>query len=452
MGYDERYEKIKTAFLQKRFYFGLYVFLPVFFTAFAVAAPLIFFMNFQSFLNRNFIHASELAIAYQTAEQWTFIIAVVAFSAGLIVAYGLVRPARKLLTEEKYRDVDEFSSLGKEFTQIAASLKKYTMLLENTTGGIIAVNKDGLVTMANPYACNILGCRMHEIIGRKIESIFNISRNLKTALRGESVASELNAAINNKTRTIGYTLSPIKGRDAIDGVVLNFIDITMIKEMHSEMRKTERLANIGSLAMEVAHEVRNPLASITGLVQLIGEDVKNDKQKKLYIDAILKETDRLNRVVDTIFEKKTGFFAGESLKDILQRIVLLCGHAVKDKTANVTEEFDESTADIKVHDDNLFHALYNIMLNAFEAVKEHGTIIVKAKKTETGTTIEISSDSEISPEIPIENIFAPDVTTKGMGHGMGLKIARDAIKNIGGDISVESAEGRTKFIIHLIET
>lgn len=132
----------------------------------------------------------------------------------------------------------------------------------------------------------------------------NITRDLQTVLKGKTAASELNITINGEGRTIGYTLSPIKGRYGIDGAVLNFMDTTKIKEMHREMQKTEKLANIGTLAMEVAHEIRNPLASIKGLVQLIGEDINDNEQKKLYINTILKETDRLNRVVDTLFEKR----------------------------------------------------------------------------------------------------------------------------------------------------
>ena len=70
------------------------------------------------------------------------------------------------------------------------------------------------------------------------------------------------------------------------------------------MQKTEKMASIGTLAMAVAHEIRNPLASIKGLVHLIGEGINDNEQKKLYINTILRETERLNRGVDTIFEKK----------------------------------------------------------------------------------------------------------------------------------------------------
>jgi nitrogen-specific signal transduction histidine kinase len=204
--------------------------------------------------------------------------------------------------------------------------------------------------------------------------------------------------------------------------------------------------------MEVAHEIRNPLASIKGLVQLIGEDINDNEQKKLYINTILKETDRLNRVVDTLFEKKTSAGEDDTLRDIIHRVVLLCSQAAKDKAVSIKEDYDEAADKILVADEKFFHGFYNIVLNAYEAVGKNGEIAIKTKLTDDRTEIEVSSDSEISGGMDTDTIFEADVTTKGKGRGMGLKIARDAIKNMGGDITVETSEGKTKFVISLLHT
>lgn len=453
MGHDESYEKIISAFLKRRFYLGLFVFLPLFFSVFAVAVPLILLARFKALLKRGFISSAELISTYNFAEQWTYILAAVAFATGLIVAYALVRPARKLLSEGgEGKNIEEFSSLGKEFTKIAASLSKYTALLESTTGGVMTADKSGTITMVNPYACHILGSKETGLLGKNIGAVLNITRDLQTVLKGKTAASELNITINGESRTIGYTLSPIKGSYGIDGAVLNFMDTTKVKEMYREMQKTEKLANIGTLAMEVAHEIRNPLASIKGLVQLIGEDIKDNEQKKLYINTILKETDRLNRVVDTLFEKKTSAGEEDTLRDIIHRVVLLCSQAAKDKAVSIREDYDETADKMQVGDERFFHALYNIVLNAYEAVGKNGEIAIRTKITDDRTEIEVSSESEISGGMDTDTIFEADVTTKGKGRGMGLKIARDAMKSIGGDITVEASEGKTKFVISLPPT
>ncbi|MBI4689883.1 MAG: PAS domain S-box protein [Nitrospirae bacterium] len=449
MGHDTRYEKIRFAFLQRRFYLSLYVFLPVFFSVFALAIPLIFLTKFRSILQMRVIATSELFLIYRSIEQWTYIFAAAAFVAGLIVAYGLVISARRLLRNTGDKDIEEFGSLGKEFTRIATSLRDYTSLLGSMTGGIIVMNKRGEITMINPHACYILGCSESDATGKNIDYLIDISKDFEKVMKGEEVTSELTAMINKKECIIGYTLSPVKGKDTVDGAVLDFMDITKIKKMHEEMQRTERLAGIGTMAMEVAHEVRNPLASIKGLTQLIGEDMKDDEQKKIYITMILSEIERLNRVVDTLFEKKTTVPDKENLREMIHRIVLLCGQAVKGKIVKVTEEYDKTADGMQIKDERLFHAIYNIVLNAYEAVREDGEISIKTQKADNRTKIEICSDSEVSPAILVDRIFEVDVTTKGGGHGMGLKIARDAIKNIGGDIEVETARGKTKFIIRL---
>ncbi|TAL21958.1 MAG: PAS domain S-box protein [Nitrospirae bacterium] len=450
MGHDTRYEKIRFAFLKRRFYLGLFVFLPLFFSVFALAAPLIFLTKFRAVLQHNIVDAGGLLDLYESAEKWTYIFTGTAFVAGLVVAYALVRPAKKLLGKIRgYKDTEEFGSLGKDFAEIATSFRKYTSLLESTTGGIMAVNKHGEIIMANPHACHILGCSERDVTGRNIGTLLYISKDFERVMGGEIITSELNVQVSGERRTIGYTLSPVKGKDAIDGAVFNFMDTTKIKEMHQEMQKTERLASIGALAMEVAHEVRNPLASIKGLVQLIGEDIKDDARKRLYIDTILKETDRLNRVVDTLFEKKTASYEGDNLKEMIHRIALLCGQAVKGKAVKIIEEYDEAADKMQMTDERLFHAVYNIVLNAYEAVGTGGEISIKTSKADDKARIEVSSDSELSPEIEADKIFEADVTTKGAGRGIGLKIARDAIRNAGGEISVETAQGKTKFIIQL---
>jgi len=448
MGHDERFKKIISALLKKRFYLGLFVFLPLFFSVFALAAPLIFLTNFNTILKRKIVYVTELVSLYKAAEQWTYIFAGAAFIAGLLVAYGIIKPARRLLKEDT-EDIAEFGSLGREFTEIAESFRKYAYLIESTAGGIMTVNKKGEITMANPHTCYILGRSESDIVGKNIKALFNIERDFETAMRGETVTSELNVKVNEKMRTVDYTLSPIKGRFTIDGAVLSFMDTTKIKKMYSDVQKAEKLASIGTLAMEVAHEVRNPLASIRGLAQLIGEDLKNGDEKKRYVDTILKETDRLNRVVDTLFEKKTSLPVETNLREIIHRVALLCSMTVKGKTPKIIEEYDETAANTLIKEEAIFHAIYNIVLNAYEAVREDGEISIRATAAGNRITIEICSDSELSPGIDSDKIFEPDVTTKGKGHGMGLKIARDAIKSIGGNINIEPAEGKTKFVIYL---
>jgi len=245
-------------------------------------------------------------------------------------------------------------------------------------------------------------------------------------------------------------------------------DAAKMKEMLIELGKAERLASIGSLAMAVAHEVRNPLAAIKGLVQLLAEEggwepprqarPLADSQRRLYLDTILKEVERLNRVVDGLYEMREGARppalsgarpdGGERLVELLRRVRLLCGHAVKDKTVNVLEDYDEDAASYMVKDEKVFQALYNIALNAYEAVRPGGTINLGAGSRDGRMTVEVTSESEIEEGLK-EKLFREGASTKGTGRGQGLKIAQALIRQAGGDITVASAGGKTAFTVRL---
>jgi PAS domain S-box-containing protein len=448
MGHDKRYEKVIYLFTRKRFYAGLFILLPVFFGLFALGPFLIISAQLGSVMKGH----GELGSLYESIKLWAYLFVGGAFLSGIVVAYALMMPARRLLKEER-QDIEEFSMLGAEFKDMATSLRKYISTLESMSGGVIAANTDGDITMANRQASGILGIGQESLIGGNIRDFFEIKEELDAALRGNTLSGEEIPARHTakegaERHLMGFTISPIKGLRGIEGVVVNFRDITTIKEIHREIEKTERLASIGSLTMEVAHEVRNPLASIKGLAQLIGEDMAHDDPKRAYIDVIIKETERLNRVVENLYKTRTAPFGGESLRDMLHRAVLLSNEAEKAKGVRVTEDYGEEAGSFLVTDEGVFQGLYNIILNAYEAVPGGAEVIVRTAEKDGGIEVEVVSESTIKEQSP-ERLFEPEVTTKGDGRGIGLKIARDSISRAGGSIDVGSAGERMRFRIWL---
>lgn len=447
MGHDKGYEKVKELFLKRKFYLGLFFLLPVFFSLFTVGSSLILLERLNTLGEHIPQYKEEIISIYNFAVRWTYILTIGAFIVGLIVAYSLVRPAKKLL-KEGMDDLREFGSLGKEFTELASSLRQYLSVLEGMSGGVITVNRNGDITMANTQACQILGLPQEGIIGSNLTGLFPyLSKSLKNVLSGGVVSSEMLYRIKGGEKVIGYTFSPIKSSSGIDGAVFIFKDITEIKKIHDDLKRTEMLASIGSIAREVAHEVKNPLASMKGLIQLIGEDIPEKDHRRMYIDTILNEIDRLNRVVDKLIERKTKEEKAD-LKEALHRIVLLCSQTVKDRTVRTIEEYDE-TVDIKGTSDGIFQAFYNIILNAYEAAEDGGEVIVRTKAIENNAVIEVISSSRIDSSIR-DRIFEEGFTTKAEGHGIGLKIAKDEIERAGGSISIEPSDDRTKFLIRML--
>ncbi len=323
------------------------------------------------------------------------------------------------------------------------SYSKYLTILESLSGGIIAIDRKGVISMANKQANNIFE---DDLTGKNLlRKVSGISDVVTKVFQNSVLSGEVVYKVKKREKVIGYTVSPITGSSGIEGAVFNLKDITGIREIHESIRHTERLASIGTLVREVAHEVRNPLAAIKGITQMIGEDLDDKDPKKVYIDAVMKEIDRLNRVVDNLLQRGRNEMV--KLKEVLHRSVLLCSRDDRWKDVKIVEEYDE-TLELGEIDEKLSQAFYNIILNAFESVETRGEVIVRSKKDGSHAVIEIISSSVIDRKI-IGRIFDEGFTTKKKGHGIGLKVALDVVKKAGGDISVEPLSRRTKFIVRL---
>lgn len=323
------------------------------------------------------------------------------------------------------------------------SYSNYLTILESLSGGIIAIDRSGVISMANKQANNIFE---DDLTGKNLmKKVSGLEDVVAKVFQNSVLSGEVIYPVKGKQKVIGYTVAPIKGRAGVEGAVFNLKDITGIREVHESIRHTERLASIGTLVREVVHEVRNPLAAIKGITQMIGEDLDEKDPKKVYIETVMKEIDRLNRVVDNLLAR--GRSEMVRLKEILHRAVLLCSRDDSWKGVKVVEEYDE-TLDLGEIDEQLSQAFYNIILNAFESVDARGEVIVRSKKDRDNAVIEIISSSVIDRKI-IGRIFESGFTTKKKGHGIGLKVALDVVKKAGGDIIVEPAAKRTKFIIIL---
>lgn len=447
MGHDSRYEKIVELFLKKKFYISFFVLLPFFFAIFALGPSFVLLGKINSAMEHQAVSRDELISIYNFSVIWTLILSAGALVAGIAVAYSILKPVKKLIREGT-EDLEEFGSLGKDFSEMASSFRHYFTIMENISGGIITIDNNTVVRMANRQACNIFECNHKDFIGKNLmEKTGDISEILKKVFEDRVESGDIIYRFGGREKIIGYTVSPITGANGVEGAVFNLKDITGIREIQERIKHTERLASIGTLAREIAHEIRNPLTSIKGITQMLGEGLDRKNPGKKYIELVLKEIDRLNRVVDNLLEKGKNEMV--SLKEILHRAVLLCSQNTKWERVRVIEEYDE-TLEIGNIDESLSKAFYNIILNAFESVDKDGEVIVRAKNDKKSAVIEIISSSVIS-EDNLKRIFDEGFTTKTEGHGMGLKISMDAVRKAGGNIKVEPSEKSTKFSIILPE-
>lgn len=450
---------------RKRIELSLMIFIPAFLALFAFGSAYIVQDIIFASLSRNTIPISEITSARGNANIVLLVSTLTAIITGFILAYSILLPIKNILRDKKSILSDQAipdSILGRDFGLMVTSLNKYVDILESMSGGIITVNSSGVVTTINPSAEIILGCKSEDFIGRSIEEVFeneggfrDFKKIIRDSLRDRMVYSseEINMITKENRRvSLGATTSLLKDREgAVTGIVVNFKDLTRIKDIHRQLQKADRLASLGGIAAGVAHEIRNPLGSIKGLAQLLSEELKGSERVK-YIETIIREVDRLNVVVENLLnlahpDKVSMRLC--SINEILHNTVGLSRYYIGEKNIQILEEYDDTIPKIIVEGEKLFQAFLNILINAVQAIEKEGKISVRTKRGGDSVSIELSNNnSYIEPEV-IEHIFDPFYTTKEKGTGLGLAITHQIITANKGTISVESDEKGTHFYISL---
>jgi two-component system sensor histidine kinase PilS (NtrC family) len=243
------------------------------------------------------------------------------------------------------------------------------------------------------------------------------------------------------------------------GVICSFQDLSEIKRMEAQVRQADRLAAIGRLAAGLAHEIRNPIASIRGSIEVLGQNLKPQGADRRLMDIVLRESDRLDGTIAEFLEFSRPRRLQPVMTDLTQMIdevLLLLSQQAGDRLRTI-REYPDGTVKVYVDPAQIRQSLWNLGRNAVEAMLQGGTLRVVARVLR-GTTPEQPSMVEMAvedtgPGVSAEHlpqIFEPFYTTKPDGTGLGLAIVHRIIEEHEGDIRVEAAAGGgARFVVTL---
>ncbi len=234
----------------------------------------------------------------------------------------------------------------------------------------------------------------------------------------------------------------------------------LIMEIEGQLRRAERLSTIGELSAVLAHEIRNPLGSIQGTAEILKDDYRPGDRKYEFIEILLKESKRLNRVVEDFLrlaQPQPVLKMNCDVEEELRNIITLVSSEARKRDVSLELKSDRLPV-VQGDPEKLRQAFLNIILNGLQAAAPGGDVAISAYRCEaddeSGSRIEIlfaDSGAGIPPEVK-EKIFEPFFTTKEGGSGLGLAITRKIIEGHGGRIDLESEPGRgTAFRIRLPE-
>jgi two-component system sensor histidine kinase PilS (NtrC family) len=327
-------------------------------------------------------------------------------------------------------------------------------IVRSLSSGLITTTVDGTVLTANQAASDILGSTPAALTGHSIDSIMpGLSAQLANA-RGELRRADLTVPTRDEDTTIGVSVSPLRDvRDEIVGCVINFQDLTELKRLELHARRAERMATVGQLAAGVAHEIRNPMAAISGSIELLRQSPQASDDDRALMSIVHREVQRLNGLIGDLLDyanprpKQTVDF---DLASLVRETVQV---ARGDQTFADVELAAATDDSVPVHADpaKLRQVVWNLVRNAADAARGGGKHVkVEARRTTEGATVSVADDGPGIPDTLLGRIFDPFVTTKEKGTGLGLATCHAIIAEHGGRIDVETAPGKgTKMVVSL---
>jgi two-component system sensor histidine kinase PilS (NtrC family) len=357
-----------------------------------------------------------------------------------ILAFYLSGYLTGYLAEEVRKRGKELTKSREDFSRLEAFNRD---VIQSMQSGLLTVDLKDRITFLNKSGEKILGIKITPYKDFSIKDLFpDLKENFHEGLRSR-METALQRSDGGEIK-LGLSLSPLKDhRGNKVGQIITFQDLTLIKEMEESMRRSEKMATIGQLAAGIAHEIRNPLASISGAIQLLKEDKEGGESAQRLMEIVLAESGRLNRLI-------TDFLLYAQPPKLNKKKVDV--GVLVDSTLEVFSRSPQWTKGIKLakrmepsvtisaDPQQLEQVLWNLFINAVDAMEGKGMLEVKVHKDGGGQTVTllVSDTGKGISSKDINKIFDPFFTTKEGGSGLGLSIVHKIVEIHGGNISAES--------------
>ena len=221
---------------------------------------------------------------------------------------------------------------------------------------------------------------------------------------------------------------------------------TEIERLHrTQMSRAEHMATLGEMATGLAHEIRNPLAGIAGVIEIIGRDLPTTSPARAVVKDVRQEITRINRIVSDLLQTARPH-PPHGPQERSQHNRRTRGHArtpagVVGEVIEITLRKDPSLPEVEHDSDQIHRVLLNLLLNSLQAIDESGKIGVTVELQGQNAVIEVADNGRGISADHLPNIFRPFYTTKGEGTGLGLSLAHRIIENHQGRINVTSTVG-----------
>jgi two-component system sensor histidine kinase PilS (NtrC family) len=327
-------------------------------------------------------------------------------------------------------------------------------ILENINSGLLVVGNDRRIRLFNQAASRITGYRLEELYHRPVEIYFPPLEEIDWSGNYSLKRGEMRLKNRQGGQLIlGYSASHVRDPQNRDlGLLVSFQDLTEVKALEEQLKRSDRLAAVGRLASGMAHEIRNPLASISGSVQLLSEDQGISEENRRLMGIVIKEVERLNLLLgDFLNFARPAPLQPEvvDLAAILDELVELLRAGGQAEGVTIVRRYPEQVP-MFIDRQKMRQALWDLLLNAVESALPDGTVRIAVDLVNGEISVEDSGPGV--DEKVRDRIFEPFFTTKEKGTGLGLANVYTNVQAHGGRVYVEASPlGGARFMIDLPE-
>jgi two-component system sensor histidine kinase PilS (NtrC family) len=395
-----------------------------------------------------------------------------------MAAFYIVAFLSSIISEELEKKKGELIQKQFDYNQLETFNRN---IIQSLDSGLMTINLSGKINFLNRTAEKILNRNSEQLKEVSIYDLFPkideaIDEVKKKAFDPSPDYQRYQTLLTNELGRniyLGFSISPLTDpEESLIGHTLIFQDITKFKEMEEQMKRLDKMGAIGLLAAGMAHEIRNPLASLSGSIQMLKSDLRLKRHQQKLMEIILRESERLNALITDFLlfatPPQSTKKSYEIQKVIDETIDLLIHSPSFHEGIRIHRPAPKKNIQAIIDVDQMKQVFWNLLINAVQAMSNGGEIHIELEQ-QNGTSwetkfpspfthqrgkewlkISISdSGSGISSQEK-EKIFEPFFTTKETGTGLGLSIVHKIIENHNGMIKVESKAGKgSTFIIFL---
>ncbi|NJL29457.1 MAG: PAS domain S-box protein [Thermoanaerobaculia bacterium] len=357
------------------------------------------------------------------------------------LAWGVTRAEEEL--QEKSHDLAHLQVLHRD-------------VIQSISSGLVTTDLKGLVTSLNRAGEEILGISELELLRKPIwvSRLFDQEGWAKQAQRaeqGKKERSETVFEINGQLLYIGFSLTLLKESDGShQGYILNFQDLTEARLLEERLRRNDRMAAIGQTAAGIAHEVGNPLAAISGAVQLLASGFRGSEEERKLLEITVKESRRLDRTIKDFLKFARPRDRTQSRFDVVALIadciqLLRTSEEVLPEHA-IVADFSPPTLVIAADPDLLRQVFWNLSSNALRAMPRGGCLTIAGRIVDGHYRISFRDTGSGMTEEERTNLFQPFRSFFDGGTGLGMAIVYSIVQEHGGETLVESTPGKGSLI------